>query len=87
MSTAQYTAIPIIGKGVAAASAQIDKGAASLPMQISAQLNRKRKAGDADASIDPMTDPKIRGAVSRASFELLIGFQLTSDQLAYNATH
>jgi hypothetical protein len=28
----------------------------------------------------------IKPAVARASFELLIGFQLTADQLQYNAT-
>jgi hypothetical protein len=32
-----------------------------------------------------MSDPKVRTAVSRASFELLVGFQLTSEQLVYNA--
>jgi hypothetical protein len=33
-----------------------------------------------------MADPAVREAVRRASFELLVGFQLTQDQLAYNAT-
>jgi hypothetical protein len=28
----------------------------------------------------------VRAAVQRATFELLIGFQLTEQQLAYNAT-
>ena len=31
-------------------------------------------------------DPSIKAAVARATFELLIGFQLTEQQLAYNAT-
>jgi hypothetical protein len=50
------------------------------------QIIRKRKAGDEDAAIDPMSEPGVRAAVARASFELLIGFQLTPEQLQYNAT-
>ncbi|WP_253717057.1 hypothetical protein [Sphingomonas sp. AP4-R1] len=76
----------VLGKGRAAAGAEVDRAAASLPDNISMQLNRKRKATDADASVDPMSDPRTRSAVSKASFELLIGFQLTQSQLAYNAT-
>ena len=45
-------------------------------------LTRPRKAGDAGAAIDPMTDPAIRTAVAHATFEHLVGFQLTQDQLA-----
>lgn len=76
----------VLGRGRAGAGAEVDRTAASLPENISTQLNRKRKATDADASIDPMADPRTRAAVSKASFELLIGFQLTQSQLAYNAT-
>ncbi|NIJ06990.1 hypothetical protein FHS31_000572 [Sphingomonas vulcanisoli] len=75
------------GQGTAGAAATVDKAAASLPSSVSQRLNRKRKAGDADASIDPMSDPRIRRAVDQANFELLIGFQLTKDQLAYNVSH
>ena len=32
------------------------------------------------------SEPEVRAALARASFELLVGFQLTEDQLAYNAT-
>ena len=39
-----------------------------------------------DAALDPLADPQVRAAVQRATFEVLIGFQLTQDQLAYNAT-
>ena len=49
-------------------------------------ITRERKPGDADAALDPMADPEVRAAVQRASFELLVGFQLTQDQLRYNAT-
>lgn len=72
--------------GTAGAGAEIDKALATLPQIASQKLNRKRKATDADASIDPMTDPRVRSAVNQANFELLIGFQLSDDQLAYNAT-
>lgn len=74
------------GMGSALATAAIDKAAASLPRAISTQLNRKRKPSDADASIDPMSDPRTRAAVNQANFELLVGFQLSGDQIAYNAT-
>ncbi len=74
------------GTGSAVATAAIDKASASLPANISARLNRKRKATDADASIDPMSDPRTRAAVNQANFELLVGFQLSQDQIAYNAT-
>ena len=49
-------------------------------------LTRPRKAGEADAAIDPLSDPGVRAAVASATFEQLVGFQLTEDQLKYNAT-
>lgn len=74
------------GSTRATASASIARSAATLPADVVEKITRKRKAGDADAAIDPMADPATRAAVSDASFEVLIGFQLTPDQLAYNAT-
>jgi hypothetical protein len=74
------------GIGHAQAGAEIQKALAVLPQIAAERLNRKRKATDADASLDPMNDPKVRGAVTQANFELLVGFQLTDKQLAYNAT-
>ena len=54
---------------------------------MSAQiLTRPRKAGEAEAAIDPLADPAVRAAVANATFEHLVGFQLTQDQLKYNAT-
>ncbi|WP_231638974.1 hypothetical protein [Sphingomonas profundi] len=70
----------------ATATTGIARAAASLPPEVEKQITRKRKPTDADASIDPMADPAIRAAVAKASFEFLVGFQLTNDQLAYNAT-
>ena len=64
----------------------VDRGQSTLPEDIRRQITRRRKAGDADAAIDPLTDPAVRAAIQRASFELLVGFQLSEDQLAYNAT-
>ena len=66
--------------------AVINRAAATLPADVRAKLTRKRRADDADASIDPLSAPDVRAAVQRASFELLIGFQLTAAQLQYNAT-
>ena len=60
--------------------------AARLPEEVIEKLTRKRKAGDIDAAIDPLSDPATRSAVLRSTFELLVGFQLTEDQLRYNAT-
>jgi hypothetical protein len=67
-------------------SSVITKSAATLPEAVRTQITRKRKAGEQDAAIDPMSEPGVRAAVARASFEQLIGFQLTPDQLRYNAT-
>jgi len=68
------------------ASASVLRSAATLPPDIRREITRERKPGDADAALDPMASPNVRAAVQRASFELLLGFQLTPDQLAYNAT-
>lgn len=68
------------------ATSQVQRAAVTLPEEIRRQITRERKAGDADAAIDPMADPNVREAVRRASFEVLVGFQLTQEQLAYNAT-
>lgn len=68
------------------AGAVISRAEATLPADIRLRLERTRQAGDQDAAIDPMSTPEVRAAVARATFELLIGFQLSEDQLAYNAT-
>ena len=68
------------------AQSQVLRSAATLPEDIRRQITRERKPGDADAALDPMADPAVRAAVAPASFEFLLGFQLTPEQLAYNAT-
>ena len=70
----------------AEAGAYIDRAEATLPEDIRRRITRKRKAGEADAAIDPLAQPDVRAAVARATFEVLVGFQLTDQQLAYNAT-
>ena len=72
------------GRGQAAA--YIDRAEATLPADIRQRITRKRKPGKEEAAIDPLTEPDVRAALARASFELLLGFQLDERQLAYNAT-
>lgn len=74
------------GSSHASATAMVSRTAATLPPEILRRINRKRKAGDADAALDPMNEPTIRDAVNKANFELLVGFQLSESQLAYNAS-
>jgi hypothetical protein len=70
----------------AKAASYVDGASARLPADIVERITRKRKPGDADAALDPMADPEVRAAIQRASFEMLVGFQLTEDQLRYNVT-
>ena len=69
-----------------AATSQVNRSAATLPEDIRREITRERKGGEEDAALDPLADPKVRAAVQRASFEVLVGFQLTQEQLAYNMT-
>ncbi|MDG5749015.1 hypothetical protein P8Q88_12600 [Qipengyuania sp. XHP0207] len=68
------------------AGAYVNRADATLPADIREQITRKREPGDPDAALDPLADPAVRAAVQRATFELLVGFQLSQDQLRYNAT-
>lgn len=68
------------------AGAYVDAAEATLPEDIREQITRERKAGDPDAAVDPLSDPAVRAAIQRATFEVLIGFHLTQQQLAYNVT-
>lgn len=70
----------------AQATARVSRAAATLPQNVTEILTRRRKVGDPDAAVDPMTDPGVRDAVAKATFQHLVGFQLTADQLKYNAT-
>jgi len=68
------------------ATVRVNRGAATLPANVRQILTRPRKAGEAEAAVDPLSDPAVQQAVSNATFEHLIGFELTQDQLKYNAT-
>lgn len=65
---------------------QVARTAATLPADVRERLTKKRKAGEQDAAMDPLSDPAIRTAVASATFETLVGFQLTDEQLKYNVT-
>lgn len=70
----------------AKAGAFVSAVEATLPEEVRNQITRKRKAGDPDAAVDPLSDPAVRAAVQRATFEMLVGFNLTQQQLGYNVT-
>ncbi len=73
-------------EGVGQGTATIDKSEATLDRTIRDRIIRPRKSGEADAAIDPLADPTVLAAVNKASFEVLVGFQLSEAQLGYNAT-
>ena len=64
----------------------VDRAAATLPADIRERITRRRRAGDPEAALDPLAAPEVRAAIARTRFEMLVGFQLTEEQLAYNAT-
>jgi hypothetical protein len=68
------------------ASVRVNRAAATLPANVRQILTRPRKAGEAEAAVDPMSDPAVAKAVADATFEHLVGFELTQDQIKYNAT-
>jgi hypothetical protein len=70
----------------AQATIQVSRSVATLSPEVRRELTRERKADDPDAAIDPLSRPDVRDAVARATFEHLVGFQLTQEQLVYNAT-
>lgn len=70
----------------ARAGSYVTKADASLPPEIRTQITKRRKPGDPEAALDPLTLPEVKAAIARTRFEMLVGFQLTEDQLAFNAT-
>ena len=84
--TVRFAAGQTRGTGSATAGAYVDRTAVTLPDDIRQRITRRRRAGQEDAAIDPLSEPDVRAAVARATFELLVGFQLTQDQLQYNVT-
>ena len=68
------------------AHADVNRAATKMSEAINKKVNRVRKAGDLDAATDPFADPEVKAAVRAATFEVLVGFQLSDDALAYNAS-
>ncbi|MBA4046037.1 MAG: hypothetical protein C0471_16700 [Erythrobacter sp.] len=64
----------------------VNRADAALPEDIREKITKRRRAGDTEAAIDPLADPEVKAAIARTRFEMLVGFQLTEDQLAYNVT-
>ncbi|TAD77249.1 MAG: hypothetical protein EAY70_08780 [Sphingomonadales bacterium] len=73
-------------QATARAGGFINRADAALPEDIRQKITRKRRAGDEEAALDPLADPEVKAAIARTRFEMLVGFQLTEDQLAYNVT-
>lgn len=67
------------------ARAVIAASAAGLPVDVARKIQRERKPGELDAAVDPLSEPSVREAVRQASFEVLVGFQLSLEALAFNA--
>ncbi|UUL81388.1 hypothetical protein [Sphingomonas qomolangmaensis] len=84
--TLSFPAGQLRASGQATATSVIAKSAATLPQEVREQLTKRRRAGREEAAVDPLTAPGVREAVARATFEALVGFQLTDEQLRYNAT-
>lgn len=74
------------GSAQGTTAAYVDRAQATLPREIEQMITRQRKSGDADAALDPLARPEVKAAIQRSSFELLVGFNLTADQLRYNIT-
>jgi hypothetical protein len=68
----------------ARAGSFVSRAAAALPEDIREKITKRRRAGEVDAALDPLADPEVKAAIARTRFEMLVGFQLTEDQLAYN---
>ncbi|HVM21687.1 MAG TPA: hypothetical protein VM308_00100 [Sphingomicrobium sp.] len=68
------------------ATVRVNRAASTLPANVREILTRPRKSGEVEAAVDPLADPGVRAAVANATFEQLVGFELTQDQLRYNAT-
>jgi len=70
----------------ARAGSFVDRAAASLPDDVRERITKRRRAGDPEAALDPLAAPEVKAAIARTRFEMLIGFQLDEEQLAYNVT-
>lgn len=85
-ATLQFADGSIRATATGKAGAYVDRATATLPDDIQQRITAKRKSGDQSAAVDPLSLPEVQAAIQRARFEVLVGFQLTQDQLQYNAT-
>ena len=72
--------------GTAKVGSFVNRADAALPEDIREKITRRRRAGEVDAALDPLADPEVKAAIARTRFEMLVGFQLTEEQMAYNVT-
>lgn len=84
--TLNFAAGQMRAQAAGAAQSHVARSATVLPLAIQKLIARKRKAGDLDAATDPLADPEVKAAIRATSFEILVGFQLDDDALAYNVT-
>ena len=68
------------------AASYVNRASATLPEDIREKITAKRRPGDVDAALDPLADTEVKAAIARTRYEMLVGFQLTEDQLRYNVT-
>ena len=73
-------------QGSGKAGSFIDRASASLPPEIREKITRRRRPGDVDAALAPLAAPEVKAAIARTRYEMLVGFQLTEEQLKYNVT-
>ena len=73
-------------QATAKAASYVDRAAATLPEDIVKRITKRREPGELDAATDPLNDADVKAALQRTSFEQLVGFNLTADQLKYNLT-
>ncbi len=73
-------------QATAKAGSFVNRADAALPDDIRERITRRRRAGDEEAALDPLAEPEVKAAIARTRFEMLVGFQLTEDQLKYNVT-
>ncbi len=73
------------GQATAHAHAEVDRAATLLNDATAKKVYRVRKPGDLDAATDPLADPEVKAQVRATTFEVLVGFQLSDEALAYNA--
>jgi hypothetical protein len=82
--TLKFAAGQLRAEAATGGRAQVARSVTLLPADIQAQITRVRKPDDPDALVDPLANPQVRAAVRAVSFEVLVGFQLDDDALAYN---